>query len=1155
MQSLETNADKTSLNLKAGQVYTNIKGKLNPGAKYEIRTPTAVMGVRGTQFFVSLDSGGQAKVVTVEGNVFVTVPQEITLEDGTTVTQDVEIEVQPNQIFVQTGDITDPGRYDLETLTGDAELSLFVLETLQEISAQQPDLINPEILQNLEERIEKARQEQQEQERQQERQQQELVQNIQYDNNTRSESDTGTGGPPATDPGNDDEDLPEIKITTHLEDIYLQFGDELPWMCFIETVPAEDVELEVEVEDESIAEASFDGNDLFIYGLELGSTTVTVTASKEGYRPAEASFTVTVYEEEYQEGDWDRSIIDVGDEISHTDIALDSRGIPHIIYDTYKMKYQHWNSSYWQEEERWASGRQGSLTIVTDSYGNDYSLVSYNDGGELGYDVFDGRNWHYLGFGYEQNEDDKEVSVGASSTNITPYFNDYWGQVRYGAGISYYDEANGDLYFRFNKYPENNRYEDWSAPFLVDGKNGDAGKSSSLAFSYDFLAKDGKAYIAYYDDSNGGSLKLAVISDPLATNPQDIEIIEIDDQVGYGAEGQYVSLAVDNQANVLHLAYYDANQKELKYAQVAISDWIIEKDTIDNEGDDVGKYASLALDREGIPHIIYYAQNESGGALKYAYGDSNNEGDWLIEVVDRGEEVGSYSSIAVYNLSIEFENDLSIPHIAYTAKIGEDWIVKHATRKDVMNAIEPNVLSGTEQAFEDEAFYIENFGNEICDVWRETGEEVEKLKINEDYTLCEDEAGLIFTLKSDFLNNLPVTNGYEDPHRIWIKFDYGLPVIITIEVTENLEAFIVRDSQDVAYDPINNRYLMVYERDIVEYTYSEIWGRFISADGVLGPEFPISENTGCRYPKVVYNPKNYTFLVTWQNGGDYLIYAQILDDKGDPYGEKGNFAVCPEPETVYGQNAPAVAVNTETGFYLIAWDDQADEDNLKREIYGQLLDEDGNQVGGRLNLISMEDPQVEPVLAYSSAVNQYLLLYADTTEYYEYDVMGQMFGSDGDPVLGTILEIAVGKADQYTQALAVDDANERFLVVWHEYLESNIYNIFGRFINADDGTMEDDFAVYQSGQYQYRPSVALNTRDGSFLVAWEDDQDRLFARYFAADGTGMEDPVQIYPEGEELRNVKLVYNPVNNNYLAIYEDHSSFPTIIRCNILPAKPQL
>ncbi|NLT95538.1 MAG: hypothetical protein GXW85_08450 [Clostridia bacterium] len=1130
VQSSENNADKTSLNLKAGQVYTNVKSQLSAGAKYEIRTPTAVMGVRGTQFFVTLASGGQAAVVTLEGRVFVTVPQLVTLEDGTTVTQDVEIEVQANQIFVQTGDITDPGRYDLETLTEDVELSLFVLETLQEISMQQPELINPEILQNLEERIEQARQEQQQQQEQQERLQQELAQNIQYDSSSGSESssssDSGSGSvsPPPTDPGDDDnEDLPEIVITTQLENIYLQVGGEESYP--IETEPA-DVVLEVEVEDESIAEAHFEGKDLIIYGVEPGITTVTVTASKEGYLPAEISFTVIVYEE-YEEGDWDRTIID--EYGVYTDIALDSKGMPHIIYDAGSVRYRYWNGNSWQEEEPQFGSSQGSLTILHDSYGNEYSLFSYNDGGKLGYDVFDGRNWHHLSFGYEG------MSVGASSTNTTPYYNYSWDQIRYGAGVSYYDEINGDLYFRFNPYPENNNSFDWSAPFLVAGEYSDAGKSSSLAFGYDFGDKDVEAYIAYYDESNGGSLKLAVISDPLNPNLEDIDIIEIDDQLGYDQEGQYVSLAVDDGLNVLHLAYYDAVNKELRYA--TWFDGELNFETVDSEGD-AGKYASLALDKEGNPHIGYYAEDGSVGELRYAH-RSNPEEEWLREVIDQGAGVGLYTSIA-------WDIELEAPHFAYTARIGDYWVVKHATKQGVMNSVEPGELSGTREEFEDATFYISNFGNGVRDVWREVGVEIDYLVQGEDYILTEGDEGLILTLKSDFLNTLPVTYEYEDPHRIWILFDYGLPVFINVWVTESFEAYISRDNPDLAYDPINNRYLVVYERDIIEYIDSEIWGRFISADGVLSPEFLISNDKRCFDPKVVYNPENDTFLVTWQYEEEYLIFAQILDEEGNPYEEKGNFAVC--PETVNGQYSPAVAVNTDTGDYLIAWDEQVYEGNLEREIYGQLLDKEGNnQDVGRLDLVSMEESQSDPILAYSA--NRYLLVFGNTPDYYDYDIKGRMFNSEGELV--EEIEIAVGDADQYVHALAVDDTNERFLVVWQEYRNDETGNIFGRFINID-GTMEDDFPVYQSEQDQYAPSVAFNA-DGGFLVAWQDGQDRLFARYFTAEGEGIGAPVPIDPEGEELRNVKVVYNPEENNYLAVYVDYSSYPTKIRCKILQAAP--
>jgi hypothetical protein len=716
-----------------------------------------------------------------------------------------------------------------------------------------------------------------EQQRQLERQQEELVQSIQYDTGTgsvsppTSDSGGGSGGPPASDPG-DDEDLPEIIIITELEDVYLRLNDELPWIYTVETDP-DDVELEVEVEDEDIAEASFDGNYLFIYGLNAGSTRVTVTASKEGYRPAEVSFTVTVYEE-YEEGDWVKSIIDeYGGTKRHADIALDSKGMLHIIYEDGSVRYRHWNGNSWQEEEPQIGSRQGSLTIAEIDE-EDYSFVSYSYGGRLGYDVFNGKTWSHLGFGYESNEEDKGVSAGASSTNITPYYNDYWGQVRYGAGISYYDEANGDLYFRFNEYPENNNYEEWSAPFLVDGATSDTGKSSSLAFSYDFGAKDVEAYIAYYDNSNGGLLKLAVISDPLDPNPQVIEKIVIDDQVGH-AEGQYVSLAVDDES-VLHLAYYDAINRKLKYSRGFGEVWSTE--TVDNSEGDLDKYASLALDYEGNPHISYYAEDDLGGALKYARRDPDNEGEWLIEVIDQGEEVGFYTSIAL-------DNNLLIPHFAYTAWTDEGWVVKHATRQGVMNTIEPGGVSGTEQAFENATFYIESFSNEVLCVREEYGDE---LYDPDDFVYSQEDQTI--TLKNDYLNNL-----WLGLHRIWIYFDYGLPVLITIEVTENLEAYIERSNPDVAYDPENNRYLMVYERSMVYYP-PEIWGRFISADGEEGLEFAISEENPCSDPKVIYNPKNNNFLVTWSDSRNWegrLIYAQILDDEGNPYKGSENFAVCP----------------------------------------------------------------------------------------------------------------------------------------------------------------------------------------------------------------------------------------------------------------------
>lgn len=80
----------TLLMLEAGKVWTNINEKLNDDARYEIRTPTATMGVRGTRFYVESQETG-TKVAVLEGTVAASVkildkgadnknlPKEVTL--------------------------------------------------------------------------------------------------------------------------------------------------------------------------------------------------------------------------------------------------------------------------------------------------------------------------------------------------------------------------------------------------------------------------------------------------------------------------------------------------------------------------------------------------------------------------------------------------------------------------------------------------------------------------------------------------------------------------------------------------------------------------------------------------------------------------------------------------------------------------------------------------------------------------------------------------------------------------------------------------------------------------------------------------------------------------------------------------------------------
>ncbi len=61
-------ATNDSLNLVAGGIYSKV-GKLSKGSSFSVRTPTAVAGVRGTEFYVESDEQGQSSISVTGGKV------------------------------------------------------------------------------------------------------------------------------------------------------------------------------------------------------------------------------------------------------------------------------------------------------------------------------------------------------------------------------------------------------------------------------------------------------------------------------------------------------------------------------------------------------------------------------------------------------------------------------------------------------------------------------------------------------------------------------------------------------------------------------------------------------------------------------------------------------------------------------------------------------------------------------------------------------------------------------------------------------------------------------------------------------------------------------------------------------------------------------
>ncbi len=77
----------------------------------------------------------------------------------------------------------------------------------------------------------------------------------------------------------------------------------------------------------------------------------------------------------------------------------------------------------------------------------------------------------------------------------------------------------------------------------------------------------------------------------------------------------------------------------------------------------------------------------------------------------------------------------------------------------------------------------------------------------------------------------------------------------------------------LAYDPARRRFLVVWYdlRRSLAVTEIDIYGRFVSADGTMAPEFVLSDGGAAgarRYPMLSFSPARDAYLAVWEDGRD-----------------------------------------------------------------------------------------------------------------------------------------------------------------------------------------------------------------------------------------------------------------------------------------------
>jgi hypothetical protein len=195
--------------------------------------------------------------------------------------------------------------------------------------------------------------------------------------------------------------------------------------------------------------------------------------------------------------------------------------------------------------------------------------------------------------------------------------------------------------------------------------------------------------------------------------------------------------------------------------------------------------------------------------------------------------------------------------------------------------------------------------------------------------LAFDQGQLVETGANDFsISNFPAVNGISTARIGW---------------------------PDVVYNPVDNRYLVVWQIDYKNKGAYVIVRRILDAganqvgdNGLVISDSLDFAGGGAMKPAVSYNRPDNQYLVVWTSirtaAGSYEILGQLLDANGDETGAN-DFSVSSNGSASNPASSPRVTYNTFENNYLVCWQAVLPGGPRETEVFGQFLDAAGTRIG------------------------------------------------------------------------------------------------------------------------------------------------------------------------------------------------------------------
>ena len=296
-----------------------------------------------------------------------------------------------------------------------------------------------------------------------------------------------------------------------------------------------------------------------------------------------------------------------------------------------------------------------------------------------------------------------------------------------------------------------------------------------------------------------------------------------------------------------------------------------------------------------------------------------------------------------------------------------------------------------------------------------------------------------------------------------------------------------RDSAQpaVAYDPVNDRYLVVWTFDAFGNGSNwDLYGRFIPWNGPNAglTEFPICTwGTHQWNPKVAYGRAMEEFLVVWANeyqSGALPMYISGRRVKAADGSFPGGSSDLTINHATENRINPDVTYNLYRNEYLVVYDNVVD-------IFGIRLTGDlHHNFGGEFGIAGWPDQEQHPAVAACEGADQYLVAWQSLASGSN-DVYARFIRGDGT-VAGVHLVDATTSPDEEPD-VACDMSGQQYLIAWQTRYTNLKYGIWGRLAHPDE-SMDPSFAIVEPYATANRMDLVVAGGYTNYLVAWEHER-------------------------------------------------------------------